>query len=132
MQKRLVTLPGRQAAEHRRGGGREMVSISWVESRTGPGVYNGRSIPCGSQRHTMCDAYGHEVGLASLPGAPFTDCHDAIAHELWRILMEAGVRVDVEPRGIFTTLIPTPVLLQPGPAPGAVSPELDVSDDVQC
>ena len=30
------------------------------------------------------------------------------------------MRVDVEPRGIFTTLIPTPVLLQPGPAPGAV------------
>ena len=42
--------------------------------------YAGRSIPCGSRRHTMCDAYGHEVGLASLPGAPFTDCHDAIAH----------------------------------------------------
>ena len=82
--------------------------------------YTGRSIPCGSRRHMICDAYGHEVGLASLPGAPFTDCHDAIAHELWRILMEAGVRVDVEPRGIFTTLIPTPVLLQPGPAPGAV------------
>ena len=28
--------------------------------------------------------YGHQVGLAALPGAPFTDCHDAIAHELWR------------------------------------------------
>ena len=27
MHKRLVALPGRQAAEHRRGGGREMVSI---------------------------------------------------------------------------------------------------------
>ena len=34
--------------------------------------------------------------------------------------MEAGVHVDVEPRGIFTTLIPTEVLLQPGPTPGAV------------
>ena len=68
----------------------------------------------------MCDAYGHQVGLAALPGAPFTDCHDAIAHELWRILMEAGVHVDVEPRGIFTMLIPTQVLLQPGPTPGAV------------
>ena len=34
--------------------------------------------------------------------------------------MEAGVRVAVEPWGIFTTLIPTPVLLQPGPAPGAM------------
>lgn len=82
--------------------------------------YTGRSIPCGARRNTVCDAYGHQVGLAALPGAPFTDCHDAIAHELWRILMEAGVHVDVEPRGIFTTLIPTPVLLQPGQAPGAV------------
>ena len=69
--------------------------------------YTGRSIPCGARRHMVCDAYGHQVGLAALPGAPFTDCHDAIAHELWRILMEAGVHVDVEPRGIFTTLIPS-------------------------
>ena len=30
------------------------------------------------------------------------------------------MHVDVEPRGIFTTLIPTQVLLQPGPTPGAV------------
>ena len=82
--------------------------------------YAGRSIPCGARRHMVCDAYGHQVGLAALPGAPFTDCHDAIAHELWRILMEAGVHVDVEPRGIFTTLIPTQVLLQPGSTPGAV------------
>ena len=65
--------------------------------------YTGRSIPCGARRNTVCDAYGHQVGLAAVPGAPFTDCHDAIAHELWRILLEAGVHVDVEPRGIFTT-----------------------------
>ena len=43
MHKRLAALPSRQAAEHRRGGGREMVSIPWVEGRTGgsagaPGV----------------------------------------------------------------------------------------------
>ena len=44
--------------------------------------YTGRSIPCGARRHMVCDAYGHWVGLAALPGAPFTDCHDAIAHEL--------------------------------------------------
>ena len=30
------------------------------------------------------------------------------------------MHVDVEPRGIFTTLIPTQVLLQPGSTPGAV------------
>ena len=34
MHKRLAALPSRQAAEHRRGGGREMVSIPWVEGRT--------------------------------------------------------------------------------------------------
>ena len=82
--------------------------------------YAGRSIPCGARRNTVCDAYGHQVGLAALPGAQFTDCHDAIAHELWRILMKAGVHVGVEPRGSFTTLIPTQVRLQPGPTPGAV------------
>ena len=37
MLKRLVALPSRQAAEHRRGGGREMASIPWVEGRTGGG-----------------------------------------------------------------------------------------------
>ena len=49
MHKRLVALPGRQAAEHRRGGGREMVSISRVEGRTGdaarvPGVATSREV----------------------------------------------------------------------------------------
>ena len=49
MHKRLVALPGRQAAEHRRGGGRETVSISWVEGRTGgaarmPGVATSRKV----------------------------------------------------------------------------------------
>ena len=74
----------------------------------------------------VCDAYGHQVGLARRCRArrsrTLPICHDAIAHELWRILMwrPACTIVDVEPRGIFTTLIPTPVLLQPGPAPGAV------------
>ena len=49
MHKRLVALPGRQAAEHRRGGGREVVSISRVEGRTGdaarvPGVASPRGV----------------------------------------------------------------------------------------
>ena len=49
MHKRLVALPGRQAAEHRRGGGREMVSISRVEGRMGgaarmPGVATSREV----------------------------------------------------------------------------------------
>ena len=50
MHKRLVALPNRQAAEHRRGGGREMVSIPRVEGRTGgaargtPGVTTSRKV----------------------------------------------------------------------------------------
>ena len=49
MHKRLAALPSRQAAEHRRGGGREMVSIPWVEGRTGgsagaPGVAASRKV----------------------------------------------------------------------------------------
>ena len=49
MHKRLVALPGRQAAEYRRGGGREVVSISRVEGRTGdaarvPGVAASRKV----------------------------------------------------------------------------------------
>ena len=49
MHKRLAALPSRQAADHRRGGGREMVSIPWVESRTGdsagaPGVATSRKV----------------------------------------------------------------------------------------
>ena len=82
-------------------------------------AYAGRSIPCGNGTR-VCDAYGHQVGLAALPGAAFTHCHDAISHELWRILKEAGMRIDIEPRHIFTTLIPVALLVQPGAAPGAV------------
>ena len=52
MHKRLAALPSRQAAEYRRGGGREMVSIPWVEGRTGgsagapvaPGVAASRKV----------------------------------------------------------------------------------------
>ena len=47
----IAALPSRQAAEHRRGGGREMVSISLVEGRTGgsagappPGVATSRKV----------------------------------------------------------------------------------------
>ena len=52
MHKRLATLPSRQAAEHRRGGGREMVSIPWVEGRTGgpAGVFT--AVAAGAGRVT--------------------------------------------------------------------------------
>jgi hypothetical protein len=48
MHKRLAALPSRQAAEHRRGGGREMVSIPWVEGRS-DGWLRGRPAP--GRRH---------------------------------------------------------------------------------
>ena len=46
------------------------------ESRMFVRPYTGRSIPCGARRNTVCDAYGHQVGLAALPGAPFTESGD--------------------------------------------------------
>ena len=65
----VVALPGRQAAGHRRGGGREMVSISRVEGRTGdaarmPGVATSREVVYGSyaresRSRAPCSAVSH-------------------------------------------------------------------------
>ena len=64
--------------------------------------------------------YGFQIGLATLPGTDNTDCHDAISRELFDILAEARLRVELQPRGIFTTLIPLDVLLAAGRPPSIV------------
>ena len=58
----------------------------------------GRSIPCGHRRHTVCDAHGFQLGLATLPGAVHTIVHNGCSFELWRMMREAGVYCEVEPR----------------------------------
>ena len=74
MHKRLVALPGRQAAEHRRGGGREMVSISRVEGRTGgaarmPGVATSREVRA---REPQRSGKTTDKGSTSFPPPPVT------------------------------------------------------------
>ena len=80
----------------------------------------GRSIPCGHRRHTECDAHGFQLGLATLPGAVHTIVHNGCSFELWRMMREAGVFCEVEPRHLFNTLLPAAYLLQPGPRPNIV------------
>ena len=65
----------------------------------------------------MCDAHGFQLGLATLPGAVHTFVHNGCSFELWRMMREAGVYCEVEPRHLFNTLLPAAYLLQPGPRP---------------
>ena len=83
--------------------------------------YHGRSIPCGQIRGgRVCDPYGVALGLATLPGGDQTDLHDALGAELFDIMHEAGYRAELEPRRLFTSLIPIAVLMAPGAPPGVV------------
>ena len=66
----------------------------------------------------VTDAHG--VGLATLPGAVHTLVHNGCSFELWRMMREAGVYCEVEPRHLFNTLLPAAYLLQPGPRPNIV------------
>ena len=58
----------------------------------------------------VCDPYGVALGLATLPGGDQTDVHDTLGAELLDIMHEAGYRAELEPRGLFTSLIPVAVL----------------------
>ncbi len=82
----------------------------------------GRLIPCGRRggQPRTCDAYGFEIGLATLPGTSHTDCHDAASWELFDLLREASLPIELQPRHVFTTLIPPAVLLAPGRPPSIV------------
>ena len=91
-----------------------------VESR-GLLDYHGRSIPCGAiAGGRVCDPYGVALGLATLPGGDQTDLHDTLGAELLDIMHEAGYRAELEPRGLFTSLIPVAVLMADGAPPGVV------------
>ena len=74
----------------------------------------------GARLHTandvarVVDAYGLELGIANLPNATFTLVHDALKHEIFDVMREAGFEPFVEPRHIFTNLIPPAVLMRLG------------------
>ena len=67
-----------------------------------------RPIPCGDAHARgavrYCDAYGVQLGLATLPGTGNTECHDDVGRELFDILMEARLHVELQPAYIFNTL----------------------------
>ena len=65
-----------------------------------------------------CDAFGRQLGRATLPGGSWTDCHDALGGELFSIMHESGIAMELEPRSMFNTLIPTAALLARGRAYG--------------
>ena len=79
----------------------------------------GRSIPCGRGAR-ICDPHGRQLGLATLPGAVFTIVHDGCSGELFRIMREAGLYTEIEPRHILNTLLPAHYLLRPGQPPSIV------------
>ena len=74
--------------------------------------FAGRSIPCGGQGGSrVCDLWGRQLGLATLPGGGMTDCHDECGNALFELMLEAGYRFELEPRSVFTSLIPPATLL---------------------
>ena len=72
----------------------------------------GRTIPCGwtcragGSGPRISDAYGHQLGLATLPGDDDTICHDTIGRELFHLISAAGLRTELSPWHIFTSLVP--------------------------
>ena len=83
------------------------------------GFLRGDTIPCGRGAQRVCDAYGLELGLATLPGSSDTICHDNCGNELFDICRAAGMDVRLEPRIIFADLLPRQRLTS-GRAPGII------------
>ena len=100
--------------------------ITTYLGRESPAVRHlaGRHIPCGHSSRQgqgrVCDAYGFQLGLATLPGDSNTECHDAAGRELFDIIQEARLPIELQPRHYFDTLIPVAVLLNPGRNPSIV------------
>ena len=87
----------------------------------------GQQIPCGYMRarggaYRTCDAHGFQLGLATLPGSTHTECHDEIGSELFDILQEARLHVELQPSHIFSALVPVATLLARG-RPHSIIPD---------
>ena len=79
----------------------------------------GRFIPCthtsrGGRggRGRVCDAYGFQLGLATLPGTSDTACHDEAGRELFDILREARLPIDVSSSSRATHIFALPRRLE--------------------
>mmetsp|Transcript_36777 Transcript_36777/g.89522 ORF Transcript_36777/g.89522 Transcript_36777/m.89522 type:complete len:280 (-) Transcript_36777:194-1033(-) len=58
----------------------------------------GRNVPCGRVSGRVCDAHGHQLGMATLPGNDNVECHDACGRELLELLREAKFAIQLQPR----------------------------------
>lgn len=76
-------------------------------------------------RTRTCDAYGIQLGLATLAGGDDLICHDACGSELFLLCSEAGLRIQLQPRHIFSRLIPAAILLRRGRPPG-IQPDASI------
>ena len=63
----------------------------------------GRQIGTTDRR---CDAYGHQLCLATLPGGGWTTHHDSLVSTIIRDVRSAGMDAVEEPRGIFVRALP--------------------------
>ena len=73
--------------------------------------FTGQTIPCG-HRPRVCDAYGHELGLAALPFDGQTLCHDGCGQAIFDMLREARLHYIAEPRDMFASVIPIRQLMR--------------------
>ena len=73
----------------------------------------GRSIPCCQRARRggrVCDAYGQQLGLATLTDRAHGECHDYIAAGIFRDVLHSGMRGDTECRGVFASVLPVRIL----------------------
>ena len=68
----------------------------------------------------VCDVWGFELGLASLPGGGDTVCHDEIAGVIFQMALAAGFQGSVEPRHLFHGVMPAHTLYRQGAPPSVV------------
>ena len=90
-----------------------------------PYASRGLHIPCSKTPAPgrLVDVYGLELGRATLPGGTDTVLHDAIQDELFQIVLESGVHLDVAPSHIFATVLPPAAMLPVFGRPPAIVPD---------
>ena len=64
----------------------------------------GRNIPCTPPR--VSDAFGRQLGLATLTDRAHADCHDELRDAISNDLFRSGLRGQREPKGIFSAVLP--------------------------
>ena len=76
----------------------------------------GSSIPCASMARARrgeplrCDPFGKALANAVLPGG-FKEPHDDVEWELFEITKDAGLQTELQPRHLFTSVVPVAHLL---------------------